>query len=157
MSNAQNNTEKFDVLTLQPQLKITLSEVHDDDGDVEGNGADFYAKVWIEGSLVGNTAVFDNNNNHIYPNWEFTKIYPLSHYPTTIPIQIQIFDQDTVYDDQVDINPNRGETLHLYLDTNLRQVTGDGIQGYQSVGDWIAIGEDDTGDDARIQFKVDWK
>jgi hypothetical protein len=143
-------------LAPHPQLKLTIAQVNDRDGDVEGNGADFYAKVWFNDSLAGNTAVFANNRSTISPNWEFTGSYPLSHFPTTIRISIQIFDQDTVFDDQVDINPNRGETLNLYLDTTLKRITGDGIKGFRNTGEWITIGEDDTGDDAEITFKVEW-
>jgi C2 domain len=152
-----NPSESIDPsANLRSQLKLTIAEVYDKDRDVEGNGADFYAKVWISNELAGNTAVLDDNNSHIFPNWEFTGSYPLSHFPPTIPISIQIFDQDTVFDDQVDINPNRGETLNLFLNTNLKQITGDGIRGFRSTGEWITIGEDDTGDDAAITFKIDW-
>jgi C2 domain len=156
-SEQPSNTEANDNrLAPRPQLKLTIAQVRDKDNDVEGNGADFFAKVWFGDSLAGDTSVFDNNNNNIFPNWEFTGSYPLSHFPDTIPIRIQIFDQDTVFDDQVDINPNRGETLNLFLDTHLRRITGDGISGFRNTEEWITIGEDDTGDDAEITFKIVW-
>jgi hypothetical protein len=136
------------------RIVLNILEVHDDDGDVERNGADFYADASINNVDFASTSVWSNNSNHIYPtNWQFSLDVPLST-SGLIPVNISIYDKDTVFDDQVDINANSGETAHLFYNLDTGIITGDGITSVQYGHSQIEIGETGEGDDARILFTL---
>lgn len=155
-SGANSVDYKLDVNVREAVRRITLNilEVHDDDGDVERGGADFYAKASINNVNFNPTNVWAQNSNHIYPtNWQFSLDVPLNT-SGVIPINVSLFDKDTFFDDQVDINANSGETARLFYNLNTGVISGDGITRTRYAGERIEIGETGEGDDARILFTL---
>lgn len=146
------DTKYTTVVISEAQIRVTVTIVEVraiDSMDPMGDDADFYARVSIDGQSLPDTSVYSEDNNDIYPEWTFSRLVSKEK----VPIHIEIWDSDLVFDDQVDIDHDSGDSdLDLVFDVSSQSISGDVIYGYsRGEGDsnraeiWFNIGLD-TGD-----------
>ena len=116
---------------------------------VDVTGADFYARVTIDGEIHVTKHI--RQTNEIEPNWQFRhKVTPGRR-----DISIEIWDKDVVADDMIDIN-GRTDKLkrHQDLGVNTRTCKVYGFRGPPRCGDRITRSGDEK-KKAEITFSVD--
>lgn len=113
-------TLRFVYLTIHRVRQIT----DPDPGFFQGEG-DFYARVRMSG--VGfSRSKHEDNRFDVSPDWFFGFAFS-SHRHRTIPIRIEIWDDDSLSgDDKCDVSPVQGKKeLDIRYDTATGQFTGD--------------------------------
>jgi hypothetical protein len=151
-------------LQAQP-LSFTITELTQigtdiDGGIFDGPVGDFYAEVTIDGTLISTADdrydfPLEIGVGYIFPvmlrpyldkNWQIGA--DVAGSPPTVDLQIKIWDQDDVSDDdQADIKPGAGKTLNLTVDLTTGQWTGD--------VDWPQqCAQGSGGDEARICWEI---
>jgi hypothetical protein len=94
------------VVTLAENCEETLTNTE----------CDFYTRIQIDGDTYQSDTI--DNDNNIYPNWEFSKRVPVSQ--GTVPIAIQLWDSDTLDNDHFDFTHGENPPGHdLSLTVNL--------------------------------------
>lgn len=138
-------------------VEVVINSVHQlDDIDTAG-AADFYAKVRIGDFPQERTGTYEDAMN-ITPNWTFRRQVARG---TGLPVMIEIWDEDGGFnggDDHVDINPNPGRSLRLWVNTTSEGIKHQDlvvIEGVaQSGGVVMGIAAGDEDDRARMSFTV---
>jgi hypothetical protein len=144
--SASTRSLDFRIVRFAVVMINRVRQIDDLDSLAEG-GADFYARVGIDG--VESTSPVSENRDDVTPQWTFTQ--PVTG--ESVPITIKLFEKDSVGgDDHCDINP-RGRARDLSLTYNLRTgaVTGDAT-GLRQRLIHVAGGADDKR--AQIWFTV---
>jgi hypothetical protein len=117
-------------------LSFIIDRVNSEDSDPWPAGEnDLYPEVQIDnGGIERRPSISDRNN--ISPNWRFERsIDPRSRLSYSIPIRAAIWDEDILFDDQIDISPLFGdEVLDLNWDLETRTYSGD-VTSSPSSGD----------------------
>ena len=140
-------------------VKITIETVTALD-DVEGLGcgeADFYAKSWIDGDYLGQSATVEDDDD-IQPNWEFSKIVDST--AGSITARLEVWEDDwfgiCLGDDQMDISPDTGDRgIDLVIDLEPCMVGADLPAGSFDPTCGAVIQSEGTGGDAtRVTFRV---
>ena len=136
------------------RVTVTIVEVRAIDSmDPLGGDADFYAKVSIDGQILPTSSTI-NDRDDIYPEsdpqpWIFSRMVSKA----IVPIRIEIWDNDLIFDDHVDIDKDSNDRdLELSFDVTTQSLSGDVTYGYsRGAGDsnraeiWFNVGLD-TGD-----------
>ena len=140
-------------------VKITIETVTALD-DVEGPGcgqADFYAKSWIDGEYLGESATVEDDDD-IQPDWEFSKIVDST--VGSITARLEVWEDDwfgiCLGDDQMDISPDTTDMgIDLVIDLEPCMVGADLPAGSFDPTCAAVIQSEGTGDDAtRVTFRV---
>jgi uncharacterized repeat protein (TIGR01451 family) len=125
-------------------FKVFITEVWQLDADVDpivGLIGDYYAKVTINGVEQDNNGACDDTSLtgiivplRLFKNfardsacsaktpWVFTAQVPPGQ---PVQVRIQIFDTDTIFDDEGDANPGNGSAIDLQVDLSTGQWSGD--------------------------------
>ena len=138
---------------------LRVVQVQDPDPAPFQGDADFYAKVRIDGFGFQDTESSNVDSPDVSPNWRFTQT--VDRDLGTIPITIQIWDDDTALaapDDISDLNPIDG-VQELSLVYNLTNGTWSGDvpanQGFsQGDGDHEDFGLTEGGEAAKVFFDI---
>lgn len=141
----------------QRKVSVGISAVADSDKDVENNliqkTGDFYSKVRINNGYEYTSSTKNNAPSYfLTPDWNFSQT--VSQGTSFVPISINLWDDDGVYDDHVDINadPNQ-RSLSLVLNTATGKISGGGLSREYNVGE-IIRSEGTSSQDAAIAFVV---
>lgn len=112
-------TLRFVYLTIQ-----RVRQIDDPDPGLFAGDGDYYAKVRMSGSWFEKSEHKDNRANPA-PDWVFGLAFSSDSH-RTIPIRLQIWDHDVVFDDQCDVSPVAGKkSLDIKYNTATGQITGD--------------------------------
>lgn len=104
---------------------VTINNVKSNDLDPFPNqgGNDLYAKVNIANQGFQQSPTLENANEITPSDWVFTSRFKQS--PSVVPVDMEVWDEDIDFDDQVDISP-RGKDLNVIYDASSgRIVSGD--------------------------------
>jgi len=115
-------------------------------------GADFYASVTIDGEELNNRDQHVEDQDDIFPDWEFSKQVDLAMGRISVTIEIRDYDGGLRgEDDHADINPNPGRNLNLTLNLNPCSIEGD-LSGRCGTRLTSSGTEDDS---AEIWFRIE--
>lgn len=146
--------QAIDVNVLITILEVEELECHDDDPvfDICVSDPDFYARVEINGTQFDNKVNHIDGDDHIFPNWEFSKAVDITR--GSIPVKIEIWDHDSFLgfdDDQSDIDPGAGRDLTMTVDLAPCSVSGD-VTGACGTSLTSSGTQDDR---SRVVFRID--
>ncbi|MEM8639921.1 MAG: S8 family serine peptidase [Cyanobacteria bacterium P01_G01_bin.54] len=158
-TDADENTSEFssaieviEVAAPEPvtqDITVTIHRIREIDNVDRLNDADFRATVRINGQTVV-SPVWEEDND-VNPNWKATQRVTA----TTIPITINVEDDDGWRYQEIDVDPTGGNTLTVEYNLLTGEITGPGING-QPGEQLFAQGNDNgSDDDAQIWFSID--
>jgi len=144
-------------------VKATIEHVHALDCFDEvwftcPSDPDFYAALTIDGQAMDNRDQNAEDDDDIYPNWEFGKLVDFNK--GNISLTLDIFDSDGGLrgdDDQADLKPAAGRTLNLNVDlTACLMGSTSGVSGDVTGGCGQTLYSYGTEDDrAEIWFRIE--
>ncbi|HEU5003114.1 MAG TPA: CARDB domain-containing protein [Actinomycetota bacterium] len=145
-------------------VRVTIQQVDAitcfDPAVVTCNAADFYPVVHIDGQDFGGDSLQIDDQDHIQPNWQFSKSVDLSR--GRIPVSIEIWDSDgglRFDDDQADLVPGAGMNVDLQVNLAPCGLTGSVTTDCTANNTLTDSGsqtlQGDNGDIARIKFTVE--
>lgn len=111
------------------RVTVTIVEVRTiDTMDPIGpwSAADFYAKVSIDSVALPDSDT-KSDMDDIYPEWSFSRMVSKAN----VPIHIEIWDNDLVFDDHADIDKDSNDRdLDFVFDITTESISGDVAYGY---------------------------
>lgn len=148
-----------DISEMVVRVTVTIVEVRAiDTMDPFGGAADFYAKCSIDGNSLPDETVYRGNDDDVYPEWTFSLVVPKN----LVPIHIEIWDDDLIFDDHVDIDEDADDRdLDLFFNVATQGISGDATYGYSNGGGdsnraeiWFNIGLDGGDKDGDGLFDI---
>ncbi|GAB4378372.1 MAG: hypothetical protein Kow00121_30010 [Elainellaceae cyanobacterium] len=148
----------------QRQVKVTITNLNDTDGDLDQDyrtpfganiirEADFNAQIRVGNVSRSFSGASDRDN--ISPNWQVSNTFAASE--RGIPITISASDRDPGFDEKVDLHPSTSIDGGLSIQYNVdrQKLTVFGVGREYSLGESITLAGSGNNHDARVTFKVE--